>query len=117
MLMKRAMAQLVKKYRSVPRYPFRLKSERPPAKTKESNEYQKQMPDIAMQGQAPVDAAKTLGYDEGGHPAKQVEILQKGIERQSCMCRALKTGAAGTGTWEGYRAGKENTTSHSVSGQ
>ena len=33
------------------------------------------------------------------------------------MYRALKTGAAGTGTWEGYRAEKENTTSHSVSGQ
>ena len=33
-----------------------------------------------MQGQAPVDAAKALGYDEGGHPAKQVEILQKGVD-------------------------------------
>ena len=38
------------------------------------------MPEITMQGQAPVDTAKTLRYDEGGHPAKQIEILQKGAD-------------------------------------
>ena len=45
-----------------------------------SNEHQEQMPEITMQGQAPVDTAKTLRYDEGGHPAKQIEILQKGVD-------------------------------------
>lgn len=38
------------------------------------------MPEITMQGQAPVDTAKPLRYDEGGHPAKQIEILQKGVD-------------------------------------
>lgn len=35
------------------------------------------MPDIAVQGQGPMDAAKTLGYDQGSQSAQQVEILQK----------------------------------------
>ncbi len=35
------------------------------------------MPDIAMQSQTPVDAAKSFGHDQGCQSAKQVEILKK----------------------------------------
>lgn len=49
---------------------------------KASNHNQKQMPQVAVQGQGPVNVGKSIRHHERGDSAKQTVILHKGTQRK-----------------------------------
>ena len=55
-----------------------------------SDQNQKTVPEISMEGQGPVDMPETVGDDQGSKTAYQVIILHKGTKRGLCPPRGKK---------------------------